>query len=224
MFETRKTYEVFQFKVGFNFNYIIVDKVSKKAAIIDPAWDLNFIMSMFDKLKVKPDIILLTHSHDDHVNMVEPLVSLFGSQVYMSKREIEFYNFRCKNLNEIDDTDIIHLGDTQINFLSTPGHTAGGMCFLLSNSLFSGDTIFIEGCGTCDTLGGSPEQMYESFQRIKENISPYVLVYPGHSYGKSPGHTLKHLLKNNIYFQFETKEQFVKFRTRKGQKNLFNFK
>lgn len=222
------TYEIYQFKVGFlnilNFNYIIVDKISGQAAIVDPAWDIELITSTFSGLGVEPDTIFLTHSHYDHVNMVHQLVERFGSQVYMSAKEIDFYNFRSKNLNPVQDFDIINLGETQITCLLTPGHTAGGTCFLLSDSLFTGDTLFIEGCGLCGAEGGSPDQMFESIQKIKRTIEPHVRIYPGHSYGKDPGYPLSYLINNNIYLQLDRKEYFVKFRMRRNQKNLFDFK
>lgn len=222
------TYEVYQFKVGFlnmlNFNYIIVDKTSGQTAIVDPAWDLELIIDTFSRLGVEPDKILLTHSHLDHVNMVRPLVDRFGSQVYMSAKEIDFYNFQCKNLNPVHDFDIINLGQTPICCILTPGHTAGGTCFLLSDSLFTGDTVFIEGCGVCSTIGGSADLMFESIQKIKKNVEPHIRIYPGHSFGKNPGYPLSYLLKNNIYFVIDVKEHFIKFRMRKNQKNLFNFK
>lgn len=226
--EIDKTYQIYQLKVGsskiLNYTYILVDKISGQAAIVDPAWDLEGITNIFRELGSEPGIILLTHSHNDHVNLVDQLIDQFNSQVYMSAKEIDFYDFRCKNLHSIHNNDIINLGKTPITCLVTPGHTAGGICYLLADSLFTGDTIFIEGCGICTTVGGSPEQMFESIQSIKKVVEPHVRIYPGHSFGKKPGYSIDYLQKYNIYFQIESKEHFIKFRMRKNQKNLFNFK
>jgi glyoxylase-like metal-dependent hydrolase (beta-lactamase superfamily II) len=119
--------------------------------------------------------------------------------------------------------DTIHLGETPISFLFTPGHTAGGGCYLLSDSLFAGDTVFIEGCGICHARGGSPEEMFNSIQEIKRIVPPHVRVYPGHSFGEKPGRTLHHLVKQNIYFQINKKRQFIDFRMRKSFKKFFDF-
>ncbi|GCF07141.1 putative polyketide biosynthesis zinc-dependent hydrolase PksB [Dictyobacter arantiisoli] len=205
----------------FNFNYIIVDKSSRQTAIIDPAWNEGHIIRTFDELGVKPDLILLTHSHIDHVNLVPQLVERFHSRVYMSAQEIDFYHFHSHNLFPLYDLEEIQLGETRMTCLLTPGHTVGSLCFLLSDSLFTGDTIFTEGCGICTQTGGSPEQMFESIQRIKKLVPPHVHVYPGHTYGKAPGQSIDYLLLNNIYFQFNKKEQFVQFRMRKNQPKLF---
>lgn len=223
-----RTYDVYQLKVGsatiLNFNYIIVDKSSGQAAIVDPAWDSACITRTFSELAAKPDRILLTHAHHDHVNLVPYLVEQFDSQVYMSAREIDFYGFRCKNLHALEDTEKITCGQTQITCLLTPGHTTGSMCYLLSDSLFTGDTLFIEGCGMCNIFGGSPAQMFESMQKLKKTIEPQICIYPGHSFGKDPGYTMSDLLQQNIYLQIENKEHFIQFRMRENQTHLFDFK
>ncbi|MDM5187012.1 MBL fold metallo-hydrolase [Bacillus sp. DX4.1] len=223
-----KTYEVIPLKLNRlnfrNYSYIIVDNDTKYASIIDPAWDFEQIISIINTLDVTLINILLTHSHFDHINMVKPLLERFDCQVYMSQREIEFYNFECKNLNKLNDFDLIKLGKTDICCLLTPGHTAGSMCFLLEDSIFTGDTVFIEGCGICSGAGGSAEEMFESFRNISKIVPSHVSVFPGHSYGKEPGCSFEYVKKQNIYFHLNKKEYFVKFRMRKNQKGLFDFK
>lgn len=219
------TYEIYQLKAGFpnrpNYMYIIVDTATSNAAIVDPAWDMELIVSCFDEIGVRLSIILLTHSHYDHVGMVEPLVERFGSSVYMSALECSYYHYHSPRLIRFRDMDILYLGQTRIQCLVTPGHSAGGSCFLLSDSLFTGDTLFIEGCGVCNLEGGSPEEMFESIQRIKRITAPHVRIYPGHSYGRPPGCRLGDLEKYNIYFGDIKKKDFVAFRMRKNQKPFF---
>lgn len=221
---TNCTYERYQLKVGSptmpNYMYIIVDKATRRTAVVDPGWDLQLIMTHFEELKVYPSIILLTHSHDDHVNLVEPLVEWYGASVYMSALECDYYQFQAPRLIQFHDRDTFYLGHTRIQCLVTPGHTAGGSCFLLSDDIFTGDTLFTEGCGVCFMDGGNPEQMFESFQRIKQTVAPHVRVYPGHSYGQPPGCALGDLAKYNIYFALDNKQHFVDFRMRKNQKSI----
>ncbi|MEC0767160.1 MBL fold metallo-hydrolase [Bacillus atrophaeus] len=222
------TYEVHQIKTSHhmwtNYCYIIADHVSGSAIVVDPSWELSKITNKLDELEVDLSAILLTHSHYDHVNLVEPLLKLFNPDVYMSKKEIDFYQFNCRNLIALNDNQTISIGNTEGRCLLTPGHTAGGMCYLFPESIFTGDTVFTEGCGICEDHGSSASDMFESIQRIKSEVSPDVRVYPGHSFGKEPGHIIKELFKHNIYFQIDKKEYFVKFRTRKNQKGIFDFK
>ena len=224
------SYKVFMYKVQsddqtiINYSYVIVDKQTNEAAIIDPAWNIEVFLDLFEKSNIKPKFILLTHSHEDHVNLVTPLTELFDLNVYMSKTEIEHYNYTSKNLIAIEkDYQCINLGVTQIKCLNTPGHTAGSLSFLLSDSLFTGDTLFIEGCGLC-AEGGSPYELFHSIQKIKKHVSSDMKVFPGHSYGATPGCTFEYVLKNNLYCLIEDIESFVAFRTRKNQINLFEFK
>lgn len=207
-----------------NYSYIIVNKISRKAALVDPAWQLDKITDWIDRLQIDLTAILLTHSHIDHTNLVKPLLKIYSPKVYMSQQESEYYDFKCNNLITIGDMDIIELGNTPILSMLSPGHTRGGICYLLKDTIFTGDTIFIEGCGMCDTVGGSAEDMYESIQKIKRFVDPEVRVYPGHSFGRKPGDKLEFLIDNNVYFSINDKEKFVKFRMRKNQRNLFNFK
>ncbi|MCX7923141.1 MAG: MBL fold metallo-hydrolase [Clostridia bacterium] len=222
------TYRIYQQKVGFfyfrNYIYFIVDTASKKAVIVDPSWELETIVGMLDKLEVELEAILITHSHYDHVNIVDALLMKYNPKVYMSHIEANFYNFKCKNLITIDDMDLVSFGQTDICCIVTPGYTAGSVCYLLEDSLFTGDTIFIEGCGICTGYGANSQDMFESIQRIKSFVRPGVRIYPGHSYGKSPGYTLRYLMQENIYLQIDDKKHFTEFRDRKNQKNLFNFK
>ncbi len=141
----------------------------------------------------------------------------------MSCREIEYYGFHCERLNKVRHQDVIHLGNTSIQCLLTPGHTAGGVCYLLDDALFTGDTIFTEGCGICNLRGGDPEKMFESIQMIKKTVDPSVRIYPAHSFGKMPGQTLSSLMNENLYFIIPVKEHFVSWRMRNNFFGAFDF-
>jgi hydroxyacylglutathione hydrolase len=225
MNNSHEVHQLKTFSLGFsNYSYIIMDKASKSAVVIDPSWEYKKLVHKFSQLDIKIDAILLTHSHYDHINQVDPLIKSFNPQVYMSREEIKFSGFKCRNLNQLNDLDEIWIGETKIMCLLTPGHSPGSMCYLTQDSLFTGDTVFIEGCGACNFIGGSAEAMFDSIQRIKAILQPDMRIYPGHSYGHSPGQTGDFLLRNNIYFQFSRKESFVQFRMRRNQRGLFNFK
>jgi hydroxyacylglutathione hydrolase len=212
------------FKNFVNYAYLIVDNNSRQAAIVDPAWELRKFVDVLHEINVELAAVLLTHSHFDHVNMVKPLLKLYQPKIYMSGKEIEFYKYNCANLTPVKDKEIIKIGETKVTCLVTPGHTVGSTCFLVPGNLFTGDTIFIEGCGSCNAHGGSAEQMFESIGRIKTEVCPDTKVYPGHSFGKKPGYSISYLMHENIYFQINKKELFVDFRMRKNQPDIFSFK
>lgn len=210
--------------ISRNYSYLIVDKVSKQAAVIDPAWQFESFNRIMTENKYILSLVLLTHSHYDHTNLVDDLVNRYSIKVFMSLKEIEYYSYKCENLYELYDGDIISIGSTSISCMSTPGHTAGGMCYILNDLMFTGDTIFIEGCGICNEKGGCPSLMFDSIQRVKREVHGHTKIYSGHSYGKEPGNQLNYLLKMNVYMQLDNIDVFIKFRMRNNQKRLFDFK
>ncbi|PYG87835.1 glyoxylase-like metal-dependent hydrolase (beta-lactamase superfamily II) [Ruminiclostridium sufflavum DSM 19573] len=222
------SYDAFKIKTKFlnmiNYSYIVVDKESKNALVVDPSWEIDKIISRLEKENAKLTAILLTHSHSDHTNLVNPLTARFNTEVYMSQEEIDCYGFRCRNLQGLEDLEDIFINRTKVKCILTKGHSEGGMCYLLKNCVFTGDTLFSEGCGYCWNKDSAAEQMYESIQKLKYILSDDIIVYPGHSYGVEPGKTFGHLKMINVYMGFESKSRFVEFRNRKGKRGMLNFK
>lgn len=204
--------------------YLIVDKKSRKAAIVDPACRMEQIEAVLIKNGLKLEKILVTHTHFDHIRRVNELVDLYGCRVYVSKEEAEYYFFCCKNMCLFQDEDVIEMGATTIKCLVTPGHTRGSTCFVLKNSIFTGDTLFVEGCGICTYKGGSAKEMFQSMRRIKQKVVDSMNVYPGHTYIEAPGMTIEYVKENNIYYLLEDEKKFIEFRMRKNQQKLFAFK
>jgi len=220
------TYELHHIKdtrLTKNNVFLIFDKKTKKAAVVDPSYSLKHINKIIKCFGYMLDTILITHSHPDHTSSVDALINQHGCDVYISRKEVEYYSYRCKNMQMFEDQQLINVGDTIVKCLLTPGHTAGSACFLLEKSLFSGDTIFMEGCGICSGSGASAAAMFDSIMKIKEQVSDTVLVYSGHTYVVDPGQSIEYLKRNNIYFNINDVETFVSFRMRKNQKNLFTF-
>ncbi|MBJ6360370.1 MBL fold metallo-hydrolase [Paenibacillus sp. GCM10012307] len=222
------TYQVEAIRVCYqhyiNYSYLIIDRTTRMAAVVDPAWELNAILEALTRHEAILTTILLTHSHKDHVNLVGPLYNLYQPRVYMMRKEIDYYQYTCPSLYGLEDMDRVHIGETTVTSLLTPGHTAGGGCYLLSDSLFSGDTLFIEGCGMCSSKGSDPVELFHSVKRIRSLVHPDVKVYPGHSYGELPGQPMSYLHENNAYFQIESLENFIFFRMRKNQRDLLRFR
>lgn len=216
-------YAVYRLKVEHllfrNYCYIILDKATGDAAAIDPAWEPEKVMNTIRDIDARLKTVLLTHSHFDHVNLVEHLSREFSPAVYMHQTEIDYYKYASRNLHAVQNDDLISVGATQIRAIHTPGHTCGSVCYLANGSLFSGDTLFTEGCGTCDFDGGCPHDMFRSLQRLKASVPRNSVVYPGHSFGKDPGHAFTYLLQNNLYLNIDNEAQFVKFRMRQTGNN-----
>jgi hydroxyacylglutathione hydrolase len=206
-----------------NYTYVIVDNSTQMAAVVDPAWDDRAITSYLDERHLSLQAIFLTHSHFDHVNLVDPLVARYHPRVYISRTERDFYGFECAAAVPFDDLAVLNLGETSVTCLLTPGHTAGSACFLLPGALFTGDTLFFEGCGVCTDAGASAYDMFDSLEKLKRRVTPGVAVYPGHSYGQPPGALFSEVMAHNIYCHLD-RERFVAFRTRTMQRGLYEFR
>lgn len=168
--------------------YILVERNTKECGIIDPGGDAPRLISQIDALNAKPKFILLTHGHIDHVGGVMDLVNKYNIPFYVSKADEEYmekdnsvFGTLPKASGYLKEGDALDLGDEIIKVIETPGHTKGGLCFLLENNkLFTGDTLFQGSIGRTDFPGGS---MAEIINSIKEKLLPLgdeVDVYPGH--------------------------------------------
>ena len=93
------------------------------------------------------------------------------------------------DLVKVDSGDRLSVGPVEIECLHTPGHTPGSQCFRIQNTLVSGDTLFIDGCGRVDLPGSDPEQMYHSLQKLKA-LPDDTLLLPGHNYSAVPNATM----------------------------------
>lgn len=218
---------VFVLRVSHNFiinyNYLIVDDTNNLSVIVDPAWDIEKIEKTLVFTRTSLKGILLTHSHPDHIDLAIPLSLKYNCPIWMSNVEIATSNFKAERLVGVDIIPWF-VGHIQIQPIFTPGHSLGSTCYLIGNSLFTGDTLFAEGCGLCfNKIAASA--MYSSIELLKKRIKPETRVFPGHSYGKIPGQKFSLLLKENIYLQFNNEDDFVAYRMRIGQKTkrFFDF-
>lgn len=207
-----------------NYNYLVVDNINNQAIIVDPAWDMEKIDQALASTRARLSGVLLTHSHPDHVHLAVPLAAKYHCPIWMSYEEIATSGFNAQQLVGIDMTPW-SVGQLIIQPILTPGHTPGSICYLIGDNLFTGDTLFAEGCGICSDTQAA-HTMWASLEYLKSRLKPETQVFPGHNYGKPPGQKFSHLLKDNIYLQFKNENDFAKYRLRKGQNKLkfFDFR
>jgi len=101
----------------------------------------------------------------------------------------------------LEDGQIIEVGNLKLKVIHTPGHSAGGVCFLVDKILFSGDTLFADSVGRTDLPGGSYETLGNSIKNKLFTLNEDITVYPGH--GEST--TIGYEKQNNPYFGVKIK-------------------
>lgn len=199
-----------------NNNYLIVNPVNKEAVLLDPAWQIDKIQSALRENEVTLSGILLTHSHFDHTDLARPLAEIYDCPIWMSAQEVAFSGFQARQLHVIDGSRPWIAAGMKITPILTPGHTPGCVCYLIDDNLFTGDVLFVEGCGICPDIEAA-YQMYDSLSVLKYSLPAQTKIFPGHTYVREPGLQLVEVLKYNMYLHFTDPYSFAGFRMRKGQ-------
>ncbi|MCA9705424.1 MAG: MBL fold metallo-hydrolase [Myxococcales bacterium] len=203
-----------------NFITFIGDRAARACAVVDPAWDAASILREAERLDVRIAAILCTHSHFDHVDQVEALLRSVDVPVHMLREEIDFSGFRCENLRPSSAGDTVRIGEhVELTMMHTPGHTPGSTSYRLRGAIVTGDTLFVNGCGRCDFVGGDPRTMFDTLRTLTTQLPGDTVMYPGHDYGRTPISTLDEQLRDNPYLQLGTVEDFVAHRMDGKQPN-----
>jgi len=197
-----------------NFMYLIGDPDTRKALVVDPAWDVLSLLEVAQQDDYEVVGALITHYHPDHVGgdlwgvQVEGVNRLLEEHqvpLYVNKHEAEglkvVTGVSDSDMRKTDDSETLTLGQVEIQFIHTPGHTPGSQCFLLGDRLVAGDTLFVQGCGRVDLPGGDAEQMYYSLTQKLAKLPSDTVLYPGHNYGPSETSTIEQELQSNLYLR-----------------------
>lgn len=195
-----------------NFVYLIEDRASGRAAVVDPAWDVPAVLKLAQQHRVKITDILLTHSHHDHINGIEDVLSAYDAQIHLLKPEAGFWGHYLDIPTLHSGGDIIAVGGTQIEVLHTPGHTPGSACYKVGDQLITGDTLFVFGCGRCDLRGGDPEQMYHTLRDLRHGLPSETIIRPGHNYADKETSTMEEQSQGNPFMHFDDVGRFVHYR------------
>ncbi|MET0913482.1 MAG: MBL fold metallo-hydrolase [Acidimicrobiales bacterium] len=205
-----------------NFVYLIGDRESGEALVIDPAYGIKDLLGILDEDGMTLTGALATHYHPDHVGGdmagysiagVAELLRLRPVPIHVQSDEAEW----VKRVTGADDSDlvthtsgdVVQAGAIPIELIHTPGHTPGSQCFLVDNRLVAGDTLFLEGCGRTDLPGGDPRALYESLTQKLAKVPDDATLYPGHLYSPEPSQSMGETRQFNFVFKPKTEEQWL---------------
>lgn len=179
-------------------SYILVGDNSR-AVLIDAGSDIDRYLAAEKEGGFVIEYVLLTHGHFDHAWACALLqaagkkigVSRADERLIKDKAHIPFYGGGFKQLAAdfyIEDGEKLSLCGFSLAAIATPGHTAGGLCFLWEDKLFTGDTLFFEDVGRTDLFSGDFSALSASVKDKLYTLPNDTTVYPGHGQSTTIGY------------------------------------
>ncbi|MEN6317626.1 MAG: MBL fold metallo-hydrolase [Syntrophaceae bacterium] len=196
------------------FAYIVGDPDSGEALVIDPAANIDGIISTAKRNNLTIKYIVNTHGHVDHISGNTEMKTKTGAQIIIHKDDADmlvstpsvvYRMFGAKQSPPADitvsDGDLITVGNVSLDVIHTPGHSPGGISLYTKGHVFTGDTLFVEAVGRTDLPGGSWQVMRRSIIDRLCTLPDDTQVLPGHNYGRMPTSTIGHEKKYNPFLQ-----------------------
>jgi sulfur dioxygenase len=188
------------------YTYLLADRQTQAAILIDPVLEqVERDLKLLFELDLTLKYCIETHVHADHVTGAGALrtetkclgLVPAGSHVQQIDKELQ-------------DNEILLLGNIHLKTIATPGHTDSHMAYLVNHTqLLTGDALFIRGCGRTDFQGGDPGALFESVSQRLFSLPTSTLVYPGHDYRGNTVSTIGEEKQYNPRFANKDKAAFI---------------
>lgn len=177
-----------------NNTFVLVDEPSGDAAIVDPSFQSDTLWPEIQERKWKLRYVLNTHAHYDHVIGNGFYVEKSGAALALHGDDLDL----LRSLPEqglmfgrllepspapetiLEDGQTLTLGETEIRVLHTPGHSPGGVTFLVEDCAIVGDCLFAGSIGRTDLPGGSYGELMRSIRERLLTLPDATRVLPGH--------------------------------------------
>ncbi|HUL11711.1 MAG TPA: MBL fold metallo-hydrolase [Methylococcaceae bacterium] len=190
----------------FTYTYLLGCERTRRAVLIDPVVsEADGYIGLLKQLDLKLIYTLETHVHADHITGSGLLRERLGSKSVVHRDA----GAMCADLL-VTDGVLLQVGDLEIEARHTPGHTNGCVSYVMNDRVFTGDALFIGGCGRTDFQQGDPGRLYDSILQKLFTLPPDTLVYPGHDYKGETVTTIKQeMAKNPRLGGGKTREEFI---------------
>lgn len=183
--------------------FLLADEAGR-AAIIDPGDDASRIIDVIEREALRPEVIIATHGHHDHVGASAELQTRYDVPMCLNDGDaplltrVNFYRLLfdkapAVTLPRVDrwvrDADVIKVGTFELRIIATPGHTVGGISLMLDGLVFSGDVLLSGKIGRTDLPGGERATLLRSLAELTR-LPPETRLLPGHGRATTIGDEL----------------------------------
>lgn len=179
-------------EIQTNCSYI-VDEATGKSAVADPGERSEKLIKQIKSDGGRLEYVMLTHGHYDHICFAKELADMFGAKIVTGRENNRFLSDPSLNLTAkhyidmppfsadilLSDGESFMLGETEITYYYTPGHTSGCGVFVFGDIIICGDLIFRESFGRTDLPTGDYQTIKESIKKISKLDGDYQII-PGH--------------------------------------------
>ncbi len=195
---------IYKLAVGpFEMNaYIVAEGTGGHCLLIDPGDEPERITEKIARHRLKPERILITHAHIDHIRHLKTIQEQLQVPLFMHEDDLPllenineqalFFDLNTSGVPEVHgfvrDNEEIAIGSLRIKIMHVPGHSPGGICLQADNHLFAGDVLFKESIGRTDLYGGNFEQLRNSIKEKLLTLPDETIVHPGHGDDTTIGH------------------------------------
>lgn len=188
----------------WTYTYLLGDPTTGEAALIDPVFEqLDRDLKLLDELGLRLVLVLDTHVHADHVTAAGALRARTGA-----KTASGIAGAACADIH-VRHGDVLRVGTIAVTALETRGHTDDGVSYSVQGAVFTGDTLFIRGCGRTDFQNGSASDLYDSITQVLFLLPAETVVYPGHDYNGMTASTIGEEMRFNPRVAGKSREEFV---------------
>ncbi|AKF03764.1 hydroxyacylglutathione hydrolase [Sandaracinus amylolyticus] len=163
-----------------NYGYLIVDRETQRAVAIDPSAH-EPVIDVLERERLSLDAIWCTHHHWDHVGGIPGLLARFPDLAVLGSAHDATSGNIERQTRGVADGEVVEHGGVRFEVLAIPGHTLGAIAYVGGGMAFTGDTLFLGGCGR--VFEGTMPIMRASLARLRA-LPPDTRIYCGHEYTK----------------------------------------
>jgi glyoxylase-like metal-dependent hydrolase (beta-lactamase superfamily II) len=176
-------------------SWICGDPVSKDGVLIDAGGEPDKLLAMIERSDLNIHAILQTHGHLDHAGGIKPLKDgLLVRPVYLHKSEHPIYDTVEQSAamygmgyvpqppppdHYVEQGQVLKFGTISARVIFLPGHTPGGVAYVIGGHIFVGDTIFKGSVGRTDLPFGDTPTLVRSLQLLMQE-DDNLIVHSGH--------------------------------------------